>query len=60
MKRVLPYLTPLYKITVTGETLKKALEHSAFLYDYKNCAIPEKKMYGGFIHMSGKGCVQVH
>lgn len=54
MIRVLPYKTPLYKITISGKTLIKALEHSAYLYDYNNCAIPEQNIYGGFIQMAGK------
>lgn len=54
IKKILPYKSTLCKITITGETLLKALEHSAFTYDYTNCAIPEKNIYGGFMHMTGK------
>lgn len=50
----LPYKTPLYKITITGSTLKKVLEQSAYIYDYKDCAMPDKNIFGGFIQMSGE------
>jgi len=51
--RVLPYKTQLFKVTLNGTTLLKALEHSASLFDYKNCANPENNIYGGFLQMSG-------
>ncbi|KAL4083344.1 hypothetical protein QTP88_028671 [Uroleucon formosanum] len=50
--QALPYKTALCKVTVTGATLLKSLEHSASMYDYKNCWNPENKIYGGFMHMS--------
>ncbi|CAI6372865.1 unnamed protein product [Macrosiphum euphorbiae] len=53
IQRTLPYKTPLCKVTITGKTLLKSLEHSASMYDYRNCSNPENKIYGGFMHMSG-------
>ncbi|CAH1733426.1 unnamed protein product [Aphis gossypii] len=53
IRRVLPYKTRLYKVTITGKTLLKALEHSASMHDYKNCSLPENNIYGGFMQMSG-------
>lgn len=55
IRRTLPYKTPLCKVDMTGTTLLKALEHSASMYDYKDCSVPENKIYGGFMQMSGKG-----
>eukprot|EP00102_Acyrthosiphon_pisum_P026664 XP_016663874.1 PREDICTED: protein 5NUC isoform X2 [Acyrthosiphon pisum] len=52
VQRTLPYKTPLCKVTITGKTLLKSLEHSASMYDYRNCSNPENKIYGGFMHMS--------
>lgn len=52
--QTLPYRTPLCKVTITGATLLKSLEHSASMYDYRNCSNPENKVFGGFMHMSGK------
>jgi len=54
IQRTLPYKTRLCKVTITGKTLLKALEHSASMYDYKNCSLPENNIYGGFMQMSGK------
>lgn len=51
--QTLPYRTPLCKVTITGATLLKSLEHSASMYDYRNCSNPENKVFGGFMHMSG-------
>ncbi|XP_026816651.1 protein 5NUC-like [Rhopalosiphum maidis] len=53
IQRTLPYKTSLCKVTITGATLLKALEHSASMYDYANCSVPEKNIYGGFMQMSG-------
>ncbi|XP_050531182.1 protein 5NUC-like isoform X2 [Daktulosphaira vitifoliae] len=49
----LPYNTYLNKVTVTGSTLVKALEHSASLLDKPKCAIPEKNIYGAYMQVSG-------
>lgn len=54
IRRILPYKTLLCKVTITGKTLLNALEHSASMYDYKNCSLPENNIYGGFMQMSGK------
>jgi len=53
IENILPYKSPLIKVTIIGSTLQKALEHSASLYGYANCAIAEKNIYGGFMQMSG-------
>ncbi|KAL5239248.1 hypothetical protein ACI65C_006658 [Semiaphis heraclei] len=53
IKRTLPYNNHLCKVTITGTTLLKSLEHSASMFDYKNCSNPENKIYGGFMHMAG-------
>ncbi|VVC41500.1 Calcineurin-like phosphoesterase domain, ApaH type,5'-Nucleotidase, C-terminal,5'- [Cinara cedri] len=53
VRRALPYQTGLWKITVNGSTIMKALEYSSSLFDYVNCAIPENSVFGGFLQMSG-------
>lgn len=57
MISVLPYKTTLFKVTLTGMTLLKALEHSAYTYDFNNCANPENNIFGAFIQVSGKNIV---